>query len=156
MEFIATEYFSYGFLSKVSKHSEGCSSFDTLCTGPCLLDQCEASPMSLTHAQGSSALIWRKYKLLLPEWALSAPHLTLRVISQPRAQNANGLGFLQTQSAQCSRSLALGFGEWRLGTQAWVTSAGLGCCVPLCQQHWWIGLTCSCLGGVSTSQVFPL
>lgn len=70
-------------------------SFDTLCTVACLLNQSEASSTSLTHVQGSSALMWRKCKLLLPEWAPSAPHLTLRVISQPRAQNANWLRFLQ-------------------------------------------------------------
>lgn len=33
------------------------SSFATLCTGACLLDQSEASSTSLTHVQGSSALM---------------------------------------------------------------------------------------------------
>lgn len=39
--------------------------------------------------------MWRKCKLLLSEWAPSAPHLTSRVISQPRDQNINWLRFLQ-------------------------------------------------------------
>lgn len=139
-------------------------SFDTLCTVACLLDLSEASSKSLTQGQGSSALMWGKCKLLLPEWAPSAPHLTLRVISQLRAQNANWFRFLQslylgaTSDPKSQMQQIPGPWLWRFE----VGSSGLspfyrsGVLCPLCQQHGGNGVTCSCLGDVSTSQVLLL